>query len=108
MTRLIKLYVGLNDKDTKTQRYSSEYHMAQVRGIVFGNGIDCTLYNAQGVYTHHDGTIIKENTIVIEILDFGQADFNNAIKNLADELKTILNQESIGYSVITLDECELL
>ena len=85
------LYIGLNDKDTHRQEVETveAYKLVQrelVRAV--GGG---TIYAADGIYTHDDGTIVIEKTLRVEII--GAAD--PAIMGLVQVLKTILNQESI-------------
>lgn len=85
------LYMGLNDKDTKTQQISIVEAYKIVSNILasdFGGG---TIYEAKGVYTHDDGTIVVENTLRIEIL-FAE---RPQIKSLVELLKKLFNQESI-------------
>ena len=86
------LYLGLNDKDTKLQKYDQIEAYKIVTNILakdFGGG---TIFSAQGVYTHDDGTIVIENTLRIEVLFSDDA----KIKVLVSELKKIFNQESIA------------
>lgn len=85
------LYIGLNDKDTKQQAIDTfEASKVVTKALVrfCGGG---TIYNAQGIYTHDDGTIVIENTLRVEII--GSDD--SSIKSLIDFCKIALNQESI-------------
>lgn len=57
------LYIGLNDKDEKRQTMETveAYKIVQselVRHV--GGG---TIYAAEGIYTHDDGTIVVEKTL---------------------------------------------
>lgn len=86
------LYLGLNDKDTKQQMISTLEAYKIVSNILasdFGGG---TIFEAQGIYKHDNGTIVFEKTLRIEILF---AEFEQ-IKKLVSELKKIFNQESIA------------
>lgn len=102
-----KLYVGLNDKETKNQILSDEQAYAIIRLALIRLGLDATIYKANGIYTHSDGINVNENTYVLEVLEFGRP-LADSIKKLANYLKIRLNQESIGYQVVELKECELL
>lgn len=85
------LYLGLNDKDTKQQMISTIEAYKIVSNILaadFGG----TIFEAQGIYKHDDGTIVCEKTLRIEILF---AEFEQ-IKTLVNELKKIFNQESVA------------
>jgi len=86
------LYLGLNDKDSKQQQISTLEAYKVVSNILandFGGG---TIFEAQGIYKHEDGTVVVETTLRIEIL-FAELP---AIKNLVATLKKVFNQESIA------------
>jgi hypothetical protein len=86
------LYLGLNDKDTKTQLINTIEAYKIVSNILaadFGGG---TIFEAQGIYKHDDGTIVFEKTLRIEIL-FAETP---QIKTLVNTLKKVFNQESIA------------
>lgn len=85
------LYVGLNDKDTHTQKIDTLEAVKIVTNIITDITDGCTIYNASGVYTHEDGSIVIENTLKIELFDTA----NSAINQIIDTLKRVLNQESI-------------
>lgn len=102
-----KLYIGLNDKETKSQIFTSEQAYAIIRLALIRIGLDATIYKANGIYTHTDGVNVNEQTYVIEMLEFGRPLTDSIIK-LADYLKSRLNQESIGYQTVGLKGCELL
>lgn len=85
------LYIGLNDKDEKRQTVETveAYKIVQselVRHV--GGG---TIYAAEGIYTHDDGTIVVEKALRVEI--FGAPE--SALMALVERLKIRLNQESI-------------
>lgn len=85
------LYIGLNDKDEKRQTMETveAYKIVQselVRHV--GGG---TIYAAEGIYTHDDGTIVVEKMLRVEI--FGAPE--SALMALVERLKIRLNQESI-------------
>lgn len=87
----ITLYVGLNDKDTKAQKIDTLEAVKIAENLVCDMCGGGTIYNAVGVYTHDDGTIITENTLRIELIDTAAA----ALDTLITALKAVLNQESI-------------
>ena len=92
MIKKFTLYRGLNDKDTKVQMISTLEAYKVVSNILakdFGGG---TIFEAQGIYKHDDGTIVIEKTLRIEIL-FTELP---QIKILVELLKKMFNQESIA------------
>ena len=81
------LYMGLNDKDLKVQVINTLEAYKMVSNILaadFGGG---TIYEAQGIYKHDDGTIVFEKTLRIEIL-FAEL---QQIKVLVANLKKLFN-----------------
>ena len=93
----ITLFIGLNDKDTKTQIWSFNaaaevlgYYIAQKIG--FG-----TLSKAAGIYTHENGETVQETTIKAEFY----TEDKTPIMEFVKFAKSTLNQESISMEVTT-------
>lgn len=96
------LYLGLNDKDTKTQKIDTIEAYKIVENIILSKEITAyTISQAQGLYRHENGDITRENTLMIILLDTPQ----KSIDKIVDTLKTIFNQECIGVeqSVVNVD-----
>lgn len=85
------LYMGLNDKDTKKQEISTEEAYKYVSKILVENCGGGTIYEARGVYTHDDTTVVEERTLRIEIMFTAKEVINDIIR----KLKNAFNQESI-------------
>ena len=85
------LYVGLNDKDTKTQKIDTLEAYKIVSNLLVATVGGGTIYQAQGIYKHDNGDIVIENTLRIEIIEASEKEIDYIIKTL----KTILNQEAI-------------
>lgn len=85
------LYIGLNDKDTKTQKIDTVEAYKVVSNVLAKYTGGGTIYSATGIYTHEDGTLVIENTLRVEII--GAAD--EAIQKVIAFCKVSLNQESI-------------
>ena len=85
------LYIGLNDKDTKTQKIDTIEAFKIVSNVITEYANGGTIYNATGIYKHDDGEIVIENTLRVELIDTPAAAINAIIKIV----KTVLNQESI-------------
>lgn len=98
MNKLV-LYIGLLDKDEKVQIISTE----EAKMIVANTVGDCTITEAQGRYTHESGEKVTEPTLIVEML------FKNKTELKSDVayLKKVLNQESIAFQEIKLEECDL-
>lgn len=87
-------YIGLNDKDTKTQLIGTLDAYRIVTNIL---GVDSTIKECKGVYTHEDGTITTENTLEVILLDFDGVMTKAWITEKVEAIKIALNQESIAY-----------
>lgn len=86
------LYLGLNDKDTKTQKIDTLEAYKILCNLLKSYNIEgFTVYNAHGFYVHDDGTYTVENTLKVELMFIDEITIDNIIK----QLKIIFNQESI-------------
>lgn len=92
------LYLGLNDKDTKIQRVDTVEAYKIVENLCASMFDGATIFNAAGVYKHDDGSIVVENTLRIEILEF-DTDIMQAMHEFVDTLKRVFNQESIAVTI---------
>lgn len=94
MEKIVKysLYLGLNDKDTKTQKIDTlEAYKILCNLLKSYNVEGFTVYNAHGFYMHDDGTFTTENTLKIELMFVDEKTIDNIIK----QCKIIFNQECI-------------
>ena len=89
------LYLGLTDKDTKTQKITTSKAMRLVNQIVG----DCTINKSKGYWQGY-----KENTLAIEIL-FTTLE---QVQNYCEQLKTLFNQECIALQEIQLNQALLI
>ena len=89
------IYLGLNDKDTKTQLISTLEAYKVVNNLLIDSFSGGTIFEAQGIYKHDDNTIVIERTLRIELLLFG-ADDSIKVDSLIKTLKQVFNQESVA------------
>ena len=92
MTRYT-LTIGLFDKDTKRQKISTDIAIRIVSDLVvnvIGYG---TIHTGNGIYTHNNGSIVVEPSIVFSV--DGEKDLKDKVKSLAWQIKKALNQESV-------------
>lgn len=94
----ITLYLGLNDKDTKTQLINTLEAFKIVSNLITNYFDGATIFEADGIYRHEDGTFTIEKTLRIEILF---AETAPTLK-LIEDLKRIFNQESIAMQKETI------
>lgn len=99
------IYVGMFDKDTKTQVLSNTEFLNTVRKVMrLYNINNYTIYKCKGHYKHEDGTTVCEPSINIEYISKYDL-YNNYFIGLINNIKTSLNQESV---LITKQEIEVL
>lgn len=86
------LYLGLNDKDTKTQKIDTLEAYKMLCNLLKSYNVEgFTVYNAHGFYVHDDGSFTVENTLKIELMFINEKIVDDIIK----QLKIIFNQESV-------------
>ena len=87
-----QMCIGLFDKDTHKQEVSTidAYKIAENVFTIYTGG--ATITEGRGIYTHDDGSIVVEPTLVCMV--YGAERGN--IEQCADVLKAVLNQESIA------------
>lgn len=98
MNKKYTLYLGLNDKDTKTQKIATVEAYKIVSNIIASRFDGGTIFEAVGIYKHEDGTLVKETTLRIELLFVERSE----VKDFVATLKEIFNQESVA-----VDESEI-
>ena len=92
------LYLGLNDQHTKQQKIDTIEAYKIVSNLIAQRFDGGTIFNAQGIYHHDDGSIVIENTLRIEILEF-DVSIIDSIKEFVSTLKEIFNQESVAVQI---------
>lgn len=92
--RKLTFYIGLNDKDKKVQVVNT-LDAYRITMNIFG--VDATIKECKGVYTHQDGTVTFENTLEVVLLDFDNTLTKEWAIAKANAIKIALNQESVAY-----------
>lgn len=88
------LFIGLNDKDSKRQEIPTLEAYKVIANICAHEIGGATITEGTGVYTHEDGTVVVETTLVCQI--FGVSSDAEEIKSAIKQIKSALNQESIA------------
>ena len=83
--------VGLFDQKSKKQEIKTADALEAITRYVIDHCGGGTITTGSGVYTHEDGTIVVEPSIIIKIVG---AKFDD-IGKLVDDIKVFLNQESL-------------
>ena len=93
------LYVGLNDKDTKTQKIDTLSAYNLTNNILLNYVEGATVTQSKGIYKHNNGNVVIENTLTIELLFTDKT----TVETIAKELKITLNEESIAIQKQTIE-----
>lgn len=89
------LYLGLNDKETKTQKIGTLEAYKICNNILLNYTEGATVFEANGIYKHEDGSFVVEKTLRIELL-FTDLE---TVEKIVKELKIVFNQESVAVQV---------
>ena len=92
MINKFTLYMGLNDQDSKRQEISTIEAYKITTNMLAANFGGGTIFEAEGIYKHDDGSVVIEKTLRIEIL-FAELP---AVRAFVADLKKVFNQESIA------------
>lgn len=85
-----KIYCGLNDAQTGTQLLSAEDAGQKIREMITGKGLGYTEYSANGAYVE-DGSIHPNEALIYQLIFVEKEE----VENLAEEIRTALNLESV-------------
>lgn len=91
-------FVGLNDKDSKTQIIDTLSAARIIERVFVSHNCDgATISGGRGVYRHNDGTVVCEETVIVTVFEFGTP---VPIREICADLKSLLNQESIAVESV--------
>lgn len=94
MTVKVTFFIGLNDKDAKVQTIDTMTAGRIVQNVFMMHEVEgATITAGKGVYRHDDGTIVSEETIIVQVFEFGEP---IQVAAICEDLKIMLNQESIA------------
>ena len=86
-----KIYVGLNDSETKTQKLGTERYVSILKNVCRSYGVAFSFQVVEGGYLHEDGTYTQENTLVLSMIDADP----KLIEEIAKDLCAFFHQESV-------------
>lgn len=94
MTAKYTFFVGLADKDAKMQVVSTIDAERIIERVFVKHHVDgATITGARGIYVHESGEVVTEETICVQVFEFGNS---IPVRAICDDLKAMLNQESIA------------
>ena len=93
------LTIGLNDKDTKQQKYDIITCYKLVENVLRQHTDGYTIYQTNGGYKHDNGEFVQEISLRVELMFIEK----KKVIEIANIIKSpiVLNQESIAYEIVT-------
>ena len=86
-----KIYVGLNDSETRVQMYDTEKYISILKDVCRNYHVGFSVSAGQGGYFFEDGSYVQETTLVLSLLD---ADVDT-VNEIAKDLCVFFRQESV-------------
>ena len=86
-----RLYIGLNDAETKKQMFATEQYVNQLKKLCFTYHVPFSVAFEEGGYFHENGEYVEEKTLVLTLID---AELE-IIQKIAKDLCRLFNQESV-------------
>ena len=86
-----RLYVGLNDAETKEQILETEQYLQQLKNLCFTYHVPFSVGIEEGGYFHDNGDYVEEKTLVLTLIDADK----DTIRKIAEDLRVLFHQESV-------------
>lgn len=99
MAKKFTFTVGLEDKDLKKQLIATPMAALKIEEIFVAHETDCTISSGyRGVYRYKDGSIAREESVVVVAYQFSK-DNPVPAEEICADIKTALNQESVAVEI---------
>ena len=86
-----RMYIGLNDAQTKEQKYETEKYMSILKNVCRTYHVAFSVDIENGGYYHDDGEYTEETSFVLVLLNADQ----KVVNDIAKDLCTFFHQESV-------------
>ena len=85
------IYIGLNDLDTKTQKFENEKYISLLRKVCISYHVPFSFNLIEGGYIHESGEYTQENTLMLSLIGVEES----TVKEIAQDLCVFFHQESV-------------
>lgn len=85
------IYIGLNDSETRIQKYDTEKYVSLLRKVCQNYHVAFSFHLTNGGYFHDDGRYTDENTLVLMLMDARET----VVREIAKDLCAFFHQESV-------------
>ena len=86
-----RIYVGLNDAETRQQEYETEKYLDELKEVCRSYRVAFSLDIEQGGYYHEDGEYTEETSLVLLLIDADR----DLVRRIARDLRARFRQESV-------------
>ena len=99
-----RLYVGLNDAQTKKQLFETEQYTEQLKKLCFAYHVPFSVGLEEGGYFHESGEYVEEKTLILTLIDAEK----DVVRKIAQDLRTLFHQESVLITEDDVQGCYIL
>ena len=94
-----EIYIGLNDQETKTQKFETSKYVSILKNVCICYRVPFSFSLIEGGYIHENGAYTQETTLVLSLIGAERS----VIEEIAKDLCAFFHQESV---LITSGEVE--
>ncbi|MBR2669641.1 MAG: hypothetical protein IKE36_07620 [Solobacterium sp.] len=88
---LIQIYIGLNDMDTKIQKFETSKYLSVLKNVCISYQVPFSVNVIEGGYIHESGEYTMETSLVLSLIDVKKT----IVEEIARDLCTFFHQESV-------------
>ena len=98
------IYIGLNDQDTKVQKFETEKYVSVLKRLCIAYKVPFSFSLIDGGYIHDSGEYTQEKTLVLTLIDADK----NIIEEIAKDLCVFfhIHHRGIGSKLLDIAEQE--
>ena len=94
-----EIYIGLNDQDTKVQKFETAKYVSILKNVCISYRVPFSFSLIEGGYIHESGEYTQEATLVLSLIGVE----HSTVEEIARDLCVFFHQESV---LITAGEVE--
>ena len=94
-----RIYIGLNDTETREQIYETERYLEKVKEICRAHKTAFSVDIEEGGYYHEDGEYTEETSLVLVMIDTDR----DQVQSIAKEICALFHQESVLVTEDVID-----
>ena len=96
-----RVYIGLNDAETKEQKFGTGRYLETLKEVCRGYKAAFSVDIEEGGYYHEDGEYTEETSLVLVLIDISR----DKVQRIARDLCSLFHQESVLVTEDVIDGC---